>query len=278
MSKVKLCFDAGHYKNYNQSKVFKSYYEGNKMWTLHLLVKKYLESNYSNVEIITTRDSIEKDLSLYSRGYKAKGSDGFYSFHSNASDDETVDRVVIIRGIGITSINSYAKELGDEIKKCMGVKGNTQIYERKNNSGGEYYGVLRGAKSAGIENRFIIEHSFHTNTKAAKFLYNDDNLEKLAKVEAEIIAKHHKLVKKLSTPIISSPDSTEWKNGSYNVKVKATANLNARKGRGTNNPIIYTIPKNETFKIGYVYNNWASTWDFKGQVLYVCCDYIENIR
>lgn len=71
--------------------------------------------------------------------------------------------------------------------------------------------------------------------------------------------------------------SNTWRNGDYNCKVKAIANLNARKGRGTNNPIIYTIPKGTEFTVGYVYNNWASTWDFKGQVLYICCDYIENV-
>lgn len=69
----------------------------------------------------------------------------------------------------------------------------------------------------------------------------------------------------------------KWKNGTYNCKVKATANLNARKGRGTSNPVIYTIPKGTKFEIGYVYDNWASTWDFKGQVLYICCDYIEKV-
>ena len=53
--------------------------------------------------------------------------------------------------------------------------------------------------------------------------------------------------------------------------------MNARRGRGTSHPIIYTIPKGIVFELGYVYNNWGSTWDFKGQVLYICCDYIEKI-
>lgn len=82
------------------------------------------------------------------------------------------------------------------------------------------------------------------------------------------------LVKKTTTETTTSREA--WKNGDYNCKVRSTANLNARKGRGTNNPIIYTIPKGTKFEIGYVYNNWASTWDFKGQVLYICCDYIEK--
>ena len=75
----------------------------------------------------------------------------------------------------------------------------------------------------------------------------------------------------------TSNNKTTWKNGDYNCKVRATANLNLRTGRGTKNPIIYTIPKGTVFTIGYVYNNWGSTWDFKGRVGYFCCDYIEKV-
>lgn len=341
MSKVKLCFDAGHYTNYNRSNVYKNYCEGNMVWKLHLLVKEYLEKNYSNIEIITTRSSRDKDLALYNRGYKAKGCDGFYSFHSNACETESVDRVVIIKGLGVTSVNNYAKELGDVIKKCIGVSQATQVYEKKGNSG-EWYGVLRGAKAAGVKERFIIEHGFHTNTKTAKWLYDDSNLSKLAEEEAKVIAKHYNLQSKsdeitetavnqeglvnaTSLNIRKGPGtnysildklknntqifivakcsnswlkikfgngygyvsgdyidnikniSTTWENGDYNCKVRATANLNLRTGRGTNNSIITTIPKGTIFEVGYVYNNWGSTWDFKGQVGYFSCDYIERV-
>ena len=81
---------------------------------------------------------------------------------------------------------------------------------------------------------------------------------------------------KASNSTVPTP-SNSWGNGDYNCKVRATANLNARTGRGTNNPIVYTIPKGTEFTLGYVKDNWGSTWNFKGQVLYICCDYIEKI-
>lgn len=71
--------------------------------------------------------------------------------------------------------------------------------------------------------------------------------------------------------------SKTWENGDYNCKVRATANLNLRTGRGTDHKIITTIPKGTIFEVGYVYNNWGSTWDFKGKVGYFCCNYIERI-
>ena len=37
----------------------------------------------------------------------------------------------------------------------------------------------------------LIEHSFHTNTAAAKWLSQDGNLEKLAEAEAELLAEHY---------------------------------------------------------------------------------------
>ena len=37
------------------------------------------------------------------------------------------------------------------------------------------------------------------------------------------------------------------------------------------------IPKGTTFTVGYVKDNWGSTWDFKGSVGYFCCDYIERV-
>ena len=70
---------------------------------------------------------------------------------------------------------------------------------------------------------------------------------------------------------------TKWENGDYNCKVRATANLNLRTGRGTDHKIITTIPKGTIFEVGYVYNNWGSTWDFKGQAGYFSCDYIERV-
>ena len=195
---TKLCFDAGHTKGDNKG-AYAPYYEGTKMWDLHLMVKNYLEKNYE-VEIKTTRSTSLIDYDEYKRGLMSKGCDGFYSFHSNFSDNSSLERVVIIRGLGITSLDKYSKELGDTIKEVMGITEKTQVWEREYKND-EYYGVLRGAKNVGVKNRFIIEHSWHSNPKYAKWLYNDSNLEKLAIAEGECIAKFHKLKKKVPSMI-----------------------------------------------------------------------------
>ena len=272
MSK-KILLDAGHYTNYNQSAVHKAYYEGNAMWTLQKYLKRELESYGFKVDV--TRVSRDKDLSLNARGSMARGYDCFISLHSNACGSESVDRVVIIKGYD--QPDTLAAKFGSELTKVMGVKQKYQIMTRKTTSGGEYYGVLRSSKAAGVADRFIIEHGFHTNTNTAKWLCDENNLKKIAQAEAKILAEHYK-VNKPSKPTgtTSTSTKTKWSNGDYNCKVKATANLNIREGRGTDYKVIKTIPKGTVFTVGYVNNNWGSTWDF-GKVGYFSCDYIDKV-
>ena len=73
--------------------------------------------------------------------------------------------------------------------------------------------------------------------------------------------------------------STDWANGDYNCKVKATANLNLRSGRGTDYQVIKTIPKGTILTVGYVLNKWGSTYDYKNgnSPTYFSCDYVEKV-
>lgn len=187
---TKICLDAGHYGKYNQSPAVPKYYESDMTWKLHLKLKAYLESY--GIEVITTRKSQEENLGLTSRGKKAKGCDLFLSIHSNAASDkinETVDYP-----IAFVPINGSADKLGKLLAECveqtMNTKQMSKSESRKSTKGDwDYYSVISGAVSVGVPG-IILEHSFHTNTKAAKWLMNDSNLDNLAKAEADIIAKY----------------------------------------------------------------------------------------
>ena len=215
----KILLDAGHVTNYNQSKVHKAYYEGNAMWTLQGLLKKELEA-YGFI-VKTTRASRDKDLAVYDRGAMAKGYDMFISLHSNACDTESVDRVVIIKGYD--QPDALANKFGEELSKVMNVKQKHQIMTKKNSSGGEYYGVLRGAKAVGVANRFLIEHGFHTNTATAKWLCDEANLKKIAVAEAKVIADYFGVKK--ATTSTSTTKQTFYRVicGSYTDKKNAEA-------------------------------------------------------
>ena len=77
------------------------------------------------------------------------------------------------------------------------------IVQPKLGSNGEYYGVLRGARAAGLTYYYIIEHSFHTNIKATRWLMSDDNLKALAEHEANFIIDYF-VNKKTSAPIVNA--------------------------------------------------------------------------
>ena len=58
--------------------------------------------------------------------------------------------------------------------------------------------MLRGANAVGTPG-IILEHSFHTNTRATKWLSSDNNLQKLAKAEVECIASYYGVTKEEET-------------------------------------------------------------------------------
>ena len=263
----KVCIDAGHYGKYNRSPGIPEYYESEIMWKLHLLQKKYLEA--LGIEVVTTRSNPAKDLALQARGKKAKGCDLFISNHSNATGggmNEKIDHVAVYHLTNDTTTNAddksaeIAKLLAPIIANIMGVKQGFKVLTRKsgNDRNGDgmpndnYYGVLHGARLVNVPG-LILEHSFHTNSAAVKWLLNENNLDKLAKAEAECIANYLKG--------ISAPEATEKaeaqekaeepkKDSSLPYKVKITASaLNVRAGAGTGYKVNATVKRGEVYTI-----------------------------
>ena len=185
----KICLDAGHVgSKYNQSPVVKTYYESAMVWALHLKLKAQLEAR--GFQVVTTRASIDTDLGVYERGTASKGCDIFISLHSNACGTESVDYPVVYRAYdNKNNVDTLALKLAKKVGELMGTTQAGRTATRKNSSGGEYYGVLRGARAVGTPYYMLIEHSFHTNTKATKWLSKDANLDKLAVAEADILAE-----------------------------------------------------------------------------------------
>lgn len=196
---IKIMLDAGHHGNYNHSPVLESYYESRAMWKLHLFLKEELESY--GFTVLTTRKDPEKDLSLLERGQAAKGCDLFLSLHSNACDTESVDRVEVYHPIPALRKDGRGEILGKAlalaVARCMGVEqGVAKTKASKVYADAEYYGVMRGACKAGVPLYFILEHSFHTNLAAAKWLSDENNLRKLAKEEALVFYRFFAIFRK----------------------------------------------------------------------------------
>ena len=256
MSKpFKVCLDAGHYGNYNAGAV-KGYYESVRMWKLTELLAKELTAR--GITVIKTRSNQATDLALTSRGRKAKGCDLFLSMHSNAASVESVDYPVAYVPLNGTG-TAIGKKLVDIVADVMGTVQNGRTATRKGSGGADYYGVIRGAVAVGVTG-VILEHSFHTNPKAAAWLMSDANLAKLAKAEADCIAAWLEGTAKSSAQTLQV---AQRKSAAYNKAYKTTADLNMRAGAGTDFPVLTTLPQGTTFRCYGFYNVVGSTvWLF----------------
>lgn len=256
MSKpFKVCLDAGHYGNYNAGAV-KGYYESVRMWKLTELLAKELTAR--GITVIKTRSNQATDLALTSRGRKAKGCDLFLSMHSNAASAENVDYPV-----AYVPLNGSGTAIGTKLADCvclvMGTAQKGRTATRKGSGGADYYGVIRGAVSVGVPG-VILEHSFHTNPKAAEWLMSDANLSKLAKAEADCIAEW---LEGTAKPVTQTLQVAQHKSAAYNKSYKTTADLNMRSGAGTDFPVLTTLPHGSAFRCYGFYNVVGSTvWLF----------------
>lgn len=191
-----VCLDAGHYGKYNRSPVVSAYYESDMAWTLQRLLKQKLERR--GIAVVTTRTDKDKDLALVTRGKKSKGAELFLSLHSNAASTVKPDWVV-----GISFVEDKNSDLDERSKtiatglsaavaRVLGVDYQVTTKASSTDRDGDgrqddYYGVLRGAYSVGTPG-VILEHGFHTHEATAKWLLKEENLDKLADAEAEVIA------------------------------------------------------------------------------------------
>lgn len=264
-----VCLDAGHYGKYNRSPVVPAYYESVMNWTLHNYLKKELEAH--GIEVKQTRANQATDLSLSARGKASKGCDLFLSIHSNACGTESVDRPVVI-----VQLDGKGDKLGSALAACikevMATKDHAKLTTRRGING-EYYGVLRGAAKVGTVG-MILEHSFHTNTRAANWLLEDANLQKLAKAEAQVIAEYFGMeaaqepVKtvQVTNRLDFAKDFHESKAGTYRVK-SSDGVLNLRAGASADKHLIEAMPTGSLVKcFGYHTGDWLYVVSEAGKV------------
>ena len=277
VAKKRITLDAGHYGNYNQSPVVKSYFESRMNWRLHLKLKAALEKY--GFEVVTTRSNVEKDRALVERGKAAEGSVFFISIHSNACGAENVDYPVAYGYVddAASQIDNVSRDLGgllaEVVENVMRTRQEGRVATRKasydRNSDGrlndEYYGVLHGAKSVNVPG-IILEHSFHTNTAATNWLSNETNLQRLAEAEAAVIAKYFGM-KAGSGSDNSEPEAVEemyrvrktWEDATS--QIGAYRNLeNAKKACkegytvfNSKGEVVYTVSKQQAANTGLPY-------------------------
>ena len=196
---MKIMLDPGHDRGmYNQSPVVPEYWEGERMWKLSGYLSKVLQD--MGIAVGCTKKQLDQSVEVTARGRMAKGYDALISLHSNACGDPTVNRPIGIYFVddNCGPIDEESRELAqclsETVARIMGTSPAEQYSHRSTRDrdgdgllNDDYYGVLYGAHQTGVP-AVILEHSFHTNPGAAKWLMDDGNLEKLARALALTIA------------------------------------------------------------------------------------------
>ena len=279
---AKVCIDVGHIKGYNISPAVPKYAEGTRMWRLGEYLIAALKKR--GVTVVQTRTNISKDLALVNRGKAAKGCDLFLSLHSNAVGNgvnEKVDYPVayVHRADNKTTIDERAEEIGfllaKLVEKVMGTTQKGYTYTRAINSDrdgngvldDEYYGVLHGAKLVQVPG-VILEHSFHTNTRATNWLLSDTNLKAMAEAEADcIVAWLEK----------NSGSETKAPFVPYMVRV-SIKDLNIRTGPGTNYNRTSYIPPGAYTIVEESDGKGATKWGkLKSGAGWISLDFVKKI-
>ena len=271
VKEVKIMLDAGHYGKYNRSPAVPAYYESDFTFKFANMLKTALEA-YGFI-VGTTRKDQAKDMGLTARGKAAKGYNLFISIHSNAVGsgvNNSVDYPVAITMVNDdkVSIDEESKAVGEVLAQAvasvMGTSQAARTYTKlsANDRDGngikddEYYGVLHGAKLVGVPG-IILEHSFHTNARAAAWLLVESNLQAMAATEAAALANYYSMKKQENQEPERAQQAaatwyrvrTSWDNAASQIgayRVKDNAIKNCPEGYavyGDNGAVIYSNKK-----------------------------------
>lgn len=293
-----VCLDAGHYGKYNRSPVVKDYYESDMNWKLHNFLANELDN--LGIEVWQTRPGQAKDMALSARGAASKGADLFISIHSNACGVESVDRVEAIYLVddNCGAIDEASKEiavlLAETVREVMQTKDKIKTYnmaasydrDRDGKLDDEHFGVLRGCHEVGTAG-LILEHSFHTNTRAAKWLLDNANLKALAKAEAKTIAAWFGISAAATTPapapakpqpveikVDPARELNKNKAGTYMVK-SSDGTLNLRSGAHASKQLIEVMKTGDKVKCyGYYTGDWLFVVSASGKQGYCHSGYL----
>ncbi|MGI6204092.1 MAG: N-acetylmuramoyl-L-alanine amidase [Anaerovoracaceae bacterium] len=205
---LKVLIDPGHYRGYNRGCI-SGYYEGTQMWKLGRRLQ-YDLNQYAGIQADCTKKTIMTyEMGVYRRGTMAKGYDVIISMHSNYCSSSSTDYILSIVSSG-SLLRPEAYGIGKKLAKCVNSTmknyNGWQIWTKRQSDGRDWFGVIRGAADNGTPG-IILEHSFHSNKRATRFLLSNSNLNKLAANEAKAIVSYYGVPSSFTASSLSVPSN-----------------------------------------------------------------------
>lgn len=240
-------------------------------------VEKYLKS--AGHEVLRVSDPTGKvDVALATRVKKANDwkADFYMSIHHDSGINGGTGggtTVFVYNKLGKTSKSPvYQEAIYKNAVKRGNLKGNRADGTRAAN-----FHVLRETNMAAC----LIECGFMDSSTDIKYILNPEWSDKMGLGIAEGICEvvGGKVKIEEEKPVVST--GTEFKNGDYNGKVKTTANLNVRAGRGTEYKILGTLPKGTVVEPLYILAKNGTPWasiDYGKTVGYISMKYVTPVK
>lgn len=199
---IKIMLAAGHGagKNFNRGGLY--YNEGDNNYYYSLVLKKELEK-YDGVKVDLLRNKITDNPTLQQRSHMGKGYDLYLAIHSNATNKSSVRGTEVWDSVEKPN-KKLAQALCDETVRLFN-HNNRGVRYKEGRKGWNWYGELRGNQA---KSHMIIENGFHTNPQDCRFF--KDNHQKLAEVQAKVIAEHYKLKKKGGNTMANNNTPSNW--------------------------------------------------------------------
>jgi N-acetylmuramoyl-L-alanine amidase len=222
---IKIVLDPGHGKTGNPG-IIKGFYEGTNNWEAVEIIRNRL-LQYEDVEVVTTRPSIEDNPGTDTRGIVGQNADLFYSWHSNGFSSDKAYGVSGFYSI-YNSDTGLVKQLCENCVEFFSsyLRGiTTRLYPDYPDR--DYYGVIRNStllngnkfsespNRAPCSNSIIVEHGFHSNYVECDMLNNPSILTKMCECEADIIADYFGLKLKKTTTTYYAVQVGSFKNKYY---------------------------------------------------------------
>ena len=243
-------------------------------------VEKYLKSAGHEVLRVSDPDG-SSDVSLANRVKKANdwGADFYVSIHHNAGINGGSGGGTCVYIYNKCTKDSkspaFQKAIYENAIKHANLKGN-----RSDGTPEANHYVTRETNMAAV----LVECGFMDSSTDIKCILDPEWSKKMALGIAEGICDvlGGNIKKEEKKPAATPKKPLIFENGDYNKKVKTTANLNVRSGRGTKYNILGTLKKGSIVKVLYILKAsagyfWGSV-DYGKNVGFIRLDYVSPVE
>lgn len=259
-----ICHDAGH-GGYDSGATGFGRREEDDVLKLALEVGTKLEDEYICDSVYTRTTDIYESPSKKAQDSNDFDADLFVSYHRNFANPTGYGYETLV-----WSNTGVKKELADKLNKRTESIG----FKNRGTKVRTDLAVLRKTDAPAV----LLEVGFISSDTDNRLF--DSKFSQIVDAIVLSIAEVMDLKKK-PVPKPSEPKPSLFENGSYNKKVKTTANLNVRSGRGTNHNILGTLPKGSTIEVLYILKApdgyfWGSV-DYGKNVGFVRLDFVTPV-